>query len=303
MSAAAAAAAGPAGGTKREVLKYGAHYNAYSKSGDTHFNTYVDALRELVDNSVQYALDGNTQAGENPEIRIIISLKGQAKDHTVAVGDNGRGMNEEHLRDFLMYFKTQEDRGIVSAASGTSVSRTMDDNEIGKYGIGAKEAVFFLGDGVSLVTKHNDEPYVRRISMSKVRYKQRAEAEEEALQDTMLTDKWEHGAPLPAPEDLQLCEAVGGEDGLLQRYTYDTHYNLMILPQFEHSSRLLGTNPDETKKHVNQLAQELANTYAFSMFPEKYDQLWNHRMSTQASQAHRSTKGCKIDLIFRSDDG
>jgi DNA topoisomerase VI subunit B len=98
MSTMAAAARA---GTSKQTISYGAFYKAYSESGERHFNGYVDALRELVDNSVQYALDGNTQPGENPEIIIIISLKGPPKDYTVAVGDNGRGMNEEHLTDFL----------------------------------------------------------------------------------------------------------------------------------------------------------------------------------------------------------
>ena len=100
-AAAAAAAASPRNGgdSKSEKVSYAAYYKAYSESGTD--MTYTDSLRELVDNSVQYALDGNTQPGENPEIRIIISLKGRPAEHTVAVGDNGRGMNEEQLKDFL----------------------------------------------------------------------------------------------------------------------------------------------------------------------------------------------------------
>ena len=95
--------------------------------------------------------------------------------------------------------------------------------------------------------------------MSKVRYEQRAEAGEETLQDTLHTDKWEYGAPIPAPKGLELCEAVSGkhEDGLMRRYIHDTHYNLMIIPKFEHSSRLQGRSSDETKKRVHQLAQAI----------------------------------------------
>ena len=49
----------------------------------------------------RYALKGNTELGEHPEIQLVISLKGRPEEHTVAVGDNGRGMDEELLHEFL----------------------------------------------------------------------------------------------------------------------------------------------------------------------------------------------------------
>lgn len=96
----AEAGAGVAAVGEKE-LRYGATYKTYTDSGEAHFNTYIDALRELLDNSVEYALEGNTGPGENPEIQLVISLKGTQEEHTVAVGDNGRGMRETHLFDFL----------------------------------------------------------------------------------------------------------------------------------------------------------------------------------------------------------
>ena len=93
------AAGGGGAGTKE--LSYGATYKAYTESGEAHFNTYVDGLRELLDNSVEYALQGNERGDEDPEIKLVISLTGQADRHTVAVGDNGRGMNEKQLHEFL----------------------------------------------------------------------------------------------------------------------------------------------------------------------------------------------------------
>ena len=99
------------------------------------------------------------------------------------------------------YFLTQADRGIESE---TGFERTHKDNAIGMYGIGAKEAVgqpapvcselrasgiaslltarpdacrsflpwvqvFFLADGVEVITKHREDRRWCNFSMSKVR--------------------------------------------------------------------------------------------------------------------------------------
>ena len=100
MEAASAPAEVSSGGGGKKTLRYGATYKAYTESGAGHFKTYIDALRELIDNSVEYALRGNTEEGESPEIQVVISLKGHQEEHVVAVGDNGRGMKEKHLKDF-----------------------------------------------------------------------------------------------------------------------------------------------------------------------------------------------------------
>ena len=84
-------------------VEYGATYRVYTDSGDTHFKSQVDALRELVDNSVQYAPKGNEDpGGEPPKIEVVVSLEGRNEsDHFVAVADNGCGMDEKMLYDFL----------------------------------------------------------------------------------------------------------------------------------------------------------------------------------------------------------
>ena len=88
-------------GSESKDIKYGASHRTYTDSGDTHFKTYKDALRELVDNSIEYAPVGNSGPGQKPQIYIVFSLKGPPEEHTVAVCDNGRGMSEKQLTDFL----------------------------------------------------------------------------------------------------------------------------------------------------------------------------------------------------------
>ena len=96
-----ASGGGDGGGGESKDIKYGASHRAYTDSGEAHFNTYKDALRELVDNSIEYAPVGNSGPGQKPQIYIVFSLKGPPEEHTVAVCDNGRGMSEKQLTDFL----------------------------------------------------------------------------------------------------------------------------------------------------------------------------------------------------------
>jgi hypothetical protein len=127
------------------------------------------------------------------------------------------------------------------------------------------------------------------------RYKQRTMdgvRQEEVLKDVMRFTPWVSGQQLETPEGLQKCDELRD---LLSRYSYDSHYNVMILPQFEHGSRVQG------KKDVDKLAEALANTYAFQMFPEMYDRMFAHTMSKASSQSHTSAKNCRISLIFKSD--
>ena len=117
----------------------------------------------------------------------------------------------------------------------------------------------------------------------------------EVLKDDIHFHPWVYGeAPIPKdlPKEVRECEAV---HELLSEYMCAKHYNVMVLPRFEHGSRLNG------KDAVERLARDLANTYAYAMLPDQYDQLFDHTMSRSQSQSHEHVKGVKIDLVFLSD--
>ena len=72
----------------------------------------------------------------------------------------------------------------------------------------------------------------------------------------------------------------------------DTHFNMMVLPMFEHSARLLGSTGEATSQSgtrerdtlVRQLAEDLCNTYVFNMEPEQYDELWSKKGKAAGGQ-------------------
>ena len=55
---------------------------------------------------------------------------------------------------------------------------------------------------------------------------------------------------------------------LVGEFAMGESFNIMILPMFAHQSQLIGTF---SESRLRKFASVLANTYAFQMFPEKYD--------------------------------
>jgi hypothetical protein len=66
----------------------------------------------------------------------------------VAVLDNGCGMDTEGLQKFSTYSLDQKSRNQVATSH--------DKSFISKFGVGAKQAGFFLGDSIRVMSKTSD---------------------------------------------------------------------------------------------------------------------------------------------------
>ena len=105
-----------------------------------------DALCEFVDNSIQATQDPNLCPSRDVDVHFV-----NDKDRGYSViRDNGCGMTQEQLEIFARYSYSKELRnrsGSTHLAEKTSVSN------ISKYGVGAKQAGFFLGHRLHVITK------------------------------------------------------------------------------------------------------------------------------------------------------
>jgi hypothetical protein len=286
-----------------EDLQYGASFRVYTDSGAGHFKTPLDAFREFFDNSVQYACEGN-DGSDRPSIRLVLSIDGEdTAKHFAAVCDNGCGMNREKLQHFLTYFKTQDDRGLAPAAAGDQIGISMSEHFLGKFGIGAKEAAFYLADGVDVITKVPGDELVRHVSISRKRFEERSRqgmSDADILTDKMteypLDKQREHPAFPPEGELLnRLTEhspcIVEMANNLA--YVHD-HFTIMILPEFSHAAKLKhGEQHHVSVPRIERMAHELANTYAFQMFPGHYTRMWALDGRAQSSQG--SPEQCNFD--------
>ncbi|XP_065660153.1 structural maintenance of chromosomes flexible hinge domain-containing protein 1 isoform X3 [Hydra vulgaris] len=139
-----------------ELLKYDVHPNALTQSGNYHFSSPYQAICEFIDNGIQATND-------NPIARdITIYIFSTQK--IICILDNGKGMYAEEIKAFLSYFLTQKDRGIDYEEP---LSYGFLDGNISKFGVGATQAGFYLGNTIKVVTKTKDSKFINEISISK----------------------------------------------------------------------------------------------------------------------------------------
>ncbi len=106
----------------------------------------VDAVAEFVDNSIQACM-----WQDNCDIHCHIFVEASTtKESTsfVVILDNGIGMDTTGITNFATFAQNQSDRGQAPTA-GTDAERMF----IGKFGVGAKQAGFYLGNRITLLSK------------------------------------------------------------------------------------------------------------------------------------------------------
>lgn len=115
-----------------------------------------DALAEFGDNSIE-ATRLNHLSGKEREIRFRVILNDDSTSYFV-IGDNGYGMDEESIGRYGKYADHQD------SASSVHDTRT---SCIGKFGVGAKEAAFWLGDRIHVRTCTGADTKALEITMDK----------------------------------------------------------------------------------------------------------------------------------------
>jgi HSP90 family molecular chaperone len=124
-----------------------------------------DAIAEFIDNSLQA-----TQ--HNPErrtIQIYFDLNFYSGSSYLTICDNGRGMSEREIMRFAKYCDPKEYE--------TDASR--NPTNISRFGVGSKEAGFYLGDRLHVLTKSQELDDVIELVLdeSEMEEKQRTNAQ------------------------------------------------------------------------------------------------------------------------------
>ncbi|EFB21806.1 hypothetical protein PANDA_015721, partial [Ailuropoda melanoleuca] len=158
----------------KERIDFLPHYDTLVKSGMYEYyasegqNPLPFALAELIDNSLS-ATSRNTGV-RGIQIKLLFD-ETQGKP-AVAVIDNGRGMTSKQLNNWAVYrlskFTRQGD--FESDHSGyvrpVPVPRSLN-SDISYFGVGGKQAVFFVGQSARMITKPADSQDVHELVLSK----------------------------------------------------------------------------------------------------------------------------------------
>ncbi|XP_052606053.1 structural maintenance of chromosomes flexible hinge domain-containing protein 1 isoform X2 [Peromyscus californicus insignis] len=158
----------------KERIDFLPHYDTLVKSGMYEYyasegqNPLPFALAELIDNSL--SATARNDGVRRIQIKLLFD-ETQGKP-AVAVVDNGRGMTSKQLNNWAVYrlskFTRQGD--FESDHSGyvrpVPVPRSLN-SDISYFGVGGKQAVFFVGQSARMISKPADSHDVHELVLSK----------------------------------------------------------------------------------------------------------------------------------------
>ncbi|KAM7316296.1 structural maintenance of chromosomes flexible hinge domain-containing protein 1 isoform X1 [Alexandromys fortis] len=158
----------------KERIDFLPHYDTLVKSGMYEYyasegqNPLPFALAELIDNSL--SATSHNVGVRRIQIKLLFD-ETQGKP-AVAVIDNGRGMTSKQLNNWAVYrlskFTRQGD--FESDHSGyvrpVPVPRSLN-SDISYFGVGGKQAVFFVGQSARMISKPADSQDVHELVLSK----------------------------------------------------------------------------------------------------------------------------------------
>ena len=114
---------------------------AVTKAGKANFNRFSDGSAEFVDNSIQAYRRLENVVGDCDEIQLRLFLHKNGVDSYFVIADRACGMTKTCVREFAQFALDKESRG------------QGDEKFISKFGVGAKQSGFFLGDRIHLISR------------------------------------------------------------------------------------------------------------------------------------------------------
>jgi structural maintenance of chromosomes flexible hinge domain-containing protein 1 len=113
----------------------------------------ADAIAEFIDNSLQ----ATQRNEEGRNINLDFDLDFYSKSSYLVITDNGKGMTELEIQKFAKYGDpkypntAEQDHSELDTSSEQDPSN--DPTNISMFGVGSKEAGFYLGDTIHIITK------------------------------------------------------------------------------------------------------------------------------------------------------
>lgn len=152
-------------------------------------------------------------------------------------------MNKHKLREFATFALEQDMR------------YTQGKDFISKFGVGAKQAGFYLGDRITIITRKRNEPLLEFV-IDEARLKQRAEEKANVFRDSIVV------------RDGSLdVSTIDTSKSMMMQYIQEhqssnSHFTVIILRMRPHISRQMMSHPVEIS-----LSKELADIYHFHLHP------------------------------------
>ena len=151
------------------------------------------ALAEFIDNSLR-ATRKNAPNPRKITISLLTTGSGAAKRGLVCIQDNGCGMTKHELNDWAVMNYSMEERGAApqepeqegrGRAAAPAVGRFLT-GDLSFFGVGSKNAAFFMGSSVKVTTRKAGERYVHELCLAAADLEARYRNNEAVYEEDML---------------------------------------------------------------------------------------------------------------------
>jgi hypothetical protein len=150
--------------SQRIDISFVPNHKTLTSAGHAHFSRVADAMAEFIDNSIQ-ASQGIVGQDDTRDITLGLDLNrfsdgdGDDAKSYISILDNGEGMNIETLQKLPVYGLDMESRGLTPSNENAS--------NISKFGVGAKQAGFYLGTQIHVLTSVKGSSEVLELILDK----------------------------------------------------------------------------------------------------------------------------------------
>ncbi|TRY59020.1 hypothetical protein DNTS_012405 [Danionella cerebrum] len=242
----------------QERIEYQPHYHTLVQCGMYEYyasegqEALPYAFAELIDNAL--SATRNNIGIRRIEIRLLFdeSQGGPA----IVVMDNGCGMTSKQLKNWAVYRLSKfirDNTAFTSQEPGyvrpNPVPRSLN-SDISYFGVGGKQAVFYIGQSVRMISKPASSPDVHEFIMSKEEF-ERKERDREDIYSGFIRNRMPgDSSHVNSSEELFLVPIVNEEVGK------DSFTAVVI-------TRLQQAHITYLKQHFTLWTRELAHTYHY----------------------------------------
>ncbi|XP_025090642.1 structural maintenance of chromosomes flexible hinge domain-containing protein 1-like isoform X1 [Pomacea canaliculata] len=246
-----------------DTIVKGGMYEYYASEGQ---NPLPYAFAELIDNALAATVFNTTM--RSIEIRLHFDENPQRS--CIIVLDNGKGMTPRQLNNWAIYRLskfTRRDKTIRGYLFGREASPSLTDSsteesistnshvarymnsDISYFGVGGKQAIFFIGNATRMISKSRGACDVHELTISKEEFEKREKNNEAIYSGYIRNRKPGDTSHLPADDDI-VARLIAEET---ERDSFTAVVIQNIVP--EHIVYL--------KQHVSVWTRQLAHIYHF----------------------------------------
>ncbi|XP_039610777.1 structural maintenance of chromosomes flexible hinge domain-containing protein 1 [Polypterus senegalus] len=260
----------------KERIEFLPHYDTLVKSGMYEYyasegqKSLPFAFAELIDN----ALSATSQNKDSREIEIRLLFDDSQGKPAVVVIDNGRGMSPRQLNNWAIYrlskFTRVED-SFESDHSGyvrpSHVPRSLN-SDISYFGVGGKQAAFYIGQSTRMVTKPSSSVDVHELLLSKEEFEKK-EKNKEAIYSGFIRNR------MPGDSSHIICEDERFLHSIILEEKNKESFTAVVI------TGLLPDHIQYLRNNFDQLARELTHVYHYYIHGPK-----GNDMSSSSKHEH-----------------